>query len=295
MVNPVIRNDPEEDAKRVLEQKRKAPPKDFNEALEQVDSRNGQPPEEGLDSEPKGSKKTFKASSKTREDSALPLMSPFALASRGAKKSGDEELEENPALTSLPNISDTPKLKDSLPVLDDKIVQKKFAAFEAIEQHDLDGINPQGYLQTPVSPIATQLEPLENKIAVPLPRPVHEIMNEIVRQIDLIKLDGKTEITIDLKGTFNNSHLIITQFDSDKSSMNITIDNLTAANQQLLDAHKNALIKNLDDINIHVHIFTASSTIELNPTSSAKSEYGQSTNKERNPRDGRKQNQQQTG
>lgn len=301
MVNPINRNnDPEEEIKRATEQKRKAPPKDFSEALDQVDARKQQPQEEeGLNKELKGPKKTASSSflkKKEGLDGGAPLMSPFDLA-KGVKKPIDEEVEE--VIFSAEDVAAAPpmpKMKEKPFAFDESpLPVKQTSAFEAIEQPDINTVNPQGYVQAYVPPTTatTSIQPVETKApAIPVPRPIHEIMNDIVRQIDVLKADGKTETTIDLKGTFNNSRLIITQFDSDKNAMNITIDNLTAANQQLLESHKATLMKNLDDINIHVHIFTASSSIELNPATLTKSDTGQ-PDKERNLRDGRRQNREQ--
>lgn len=305
MVSPIVRNpnqDPEEEVKRAAEQKRKAPPtKDFSEALEQVDQRRQQQSQdEGK--ELKGTKKTPAGAFVKKKESpaSSSLMSPFDLA-KGVKNQGEDLEDDSDVLASLQDVADASLLKtakDRKSLLDNQgspAIKKTLSAFEAVEQHDIDTINPQGYVETRVAPapITTSIQPVDNKAPVPLPRPIHEIMNEIVKQIEKITLEGKTETTIDLKGKFEGSRLIITQFDSDKNAMNITIDNLTSPNQQLVDAHKNTLIKNLDDINIHVHIFTASSTIELNPLQVAKSDTGQSDHKERNPRDGRKQNREQ--
>lgn len=304
MVNPINKNDPEEEIKRVNEQKRRAPPaKDFNEALEQVDPRRQQPQDDGMNQEFKTAKKPVPATFNKKEVSTAPLMSPFDLASRGAKKM-DEEIEEMifPRAEDIAEVP-LPKLVKNAPAhhedsltMNEAPPSKKPSTFEAVEQHDIDIINPQGYVPTYVAPAAPTiaLQPVENKAPIPMPRPLHEIMNDIVKQIDVLKVDGKTETTIDLKGAFNQSRLIITQFDSDKNAMNITIDNLTAANQQIVDAHKVTLIKNLEDINIHVHIFTASTTIESNTINIAKSDTGQpGSEKERNLRDNRRQNQQQ--
>jgi hypothetical protein len=343
MVNPIIRNpnqDPEEAVKRASEQKRRAPPKVFDEALEQVDQRQKPQDDDSKKAVADSKKGAGGISMKKKEDSTPRLMSPFDLA-RSAKKNDDGDTgggpggnfpgeEDAPEISltdaslsdpTLTNVSLPPSKKQIKPfdidhlsstdappktqvkafdMNDDKLFARKAtkpsSSFEAVEQPDLDTINPQGYLETRVAPppLATAIEPIDNKAQAPLPRPIHEIMNEVVKQIDVLQSEGKTETTIDLKGTFEGSHLVITQFDSDKNAMNITFDNLTAKTQGLLDANKNTLIKNLDDINIHVHIFIASSTIELNPAQIAKSDTRQpEEQKERNPREsreGRKQN-----
>lgn len=304
MVSPIIRNpdhDPEEEVKRLSEQKRKAPPKDFNEALEQIDARRQQ--DDSLNKELKGLKKIAVRPflKKKESEAAAPLLSPFDLA-RGVKRANEEEGEEKgeEVNISIDDIAEVPaktlpKMKETVLSLDAQpISTKKMSPFEAVEQHDIDMINPQGYVPTYVPPPAlTSSAPQVTISQAPptlVPRPIHEIMNEIVKEIDVLQTEGKTETRIELKGTFEHSNLIITQFDSDKNAMNITIDNLTAANQQLLDSHKATLIKNLDDINIHVHIFIASSSIELNPTTLTKLQTGQQETKERNFRDGRRQN-----
>jgi hypothetical protein len=290
MVSPDNKIDPNRDstvrpADRNL---RRIPPnRNFKEVAEQVDERRYREDEKGI----KGSKKKFSPFGTTAADQEEPdmsMLSPFQLAggerdatsnSPDEKTSSEEDLKIAGSLVKgrpqdLSKDLDRPEMEDSF-----FLKQKRQALFGAVEQPDLTAVNPQAAAlpsisHSPIVTFATSAALSGAKSASTTH--LEEMVDQIAKEVYILEQKGGTETVIPLKGAFDGSRLIITEYDSAHGEMNITVDNLTATAQQLLEARKNVLMDQLSHKNIHVHIFLASTAIE--PTHIA---FEQSQSRER--------------
>lgn len=259
--------------------RRKPPTRDFNQVAEQVDERRYEEEEIGLGTADKKKNATARkakgsAASKSAESSNAP--SPFELARshRDAERDGAEDAEQEMGKDAVAMMDTGRKnhpvtsYEDGMAIKtrgpDDRLLtvqkKRKDEYFGAIEQSDLATVNPLG--QTAVAvPSADAISTTAAKPVAPL-RSLQEIIDQIVKEVYTLEHNGKSETVIELRGAFAESRLIITKFDSATHEMNITIDNLTAKGKEVLDAHKSALIDDLHNNKIVVHIFTTSTALE---------------------------------
>lgn len=286
MVSPDAKIEPTRDRESVRSQdsasrRQKIPDRDFREVVEQVDERRYREKE---DDKTNASKKRATAGSKS---SALgkdaPLDHPptiFELA-RGYKEQQHSPKKEDANAELMAKSAQAKKgFKDSerepSPFAFDSLKEKKTESrFGALEQPDLAAVNPAAAALQPIYNISAQ----KTEGPALSTRSMQEIIDQIVKEVYTLEESGRSETVISLKGAFEGSRLIISQFDSAHREMNITIDNLkSGAVKDLLDAHKNELINKLaNEQNIVVHMFTATTTMETTRFDGAQSDQGQNS------------------
>lgn len=103
---------------------------------------------------------------------------------------------------------------------------------------------------------------------------LQEMIDQIVKAVYTIEQKGQTDTVVSLRGAFEGSKLIVSEFNNAHGEMNITIDNLTGAQKNLLDANKSNLLQDLASKNIVVHIFNTTTAIEVTPYSEAHNNQG---------------------
>lgn len=95
---------------------------------------------------------------------------------------------------------------------------------------------------------------------------IEGLIQKIVDEITLLKVDGRTETTLTLKHPplFSGAELTITEFESSKNECNIKFENLSATAHQLISMPSNLdLLKaGLKEKGYAVHIVIASTEIE---------------------------------
>lgn len=267
MVSPDQKIDPNKEIYRDRSQdvRRKPPTKEFHEYSERIEERrysNKEEEEEQLKTKQK--KKTGSAPSESKQEQA-PL-SLFDLA-RNFKDAADEEDSSSDRSTST---------------LEKK--KKEHDIYSTIEQPDLSSaIN----LSPQLNASSTSIESKPPLVSTP----IQEIIDQIAKEVYILKDSGRTETVISLKGNFEGSNLIITENASAPGEINVTIDNLTAINQYLLEKNKHTLVEELANKNIVVHIFTATTTQELNRTAYTEESSGHPREKNRERNDQEKQEQ----
>lgn len=292
--------------------RRKAPDGDFEKVAKEVDERD----KGGTDDDfflTKDKKKLTGGTGKTTlQEEDTPLLSPFQLA-RGHR---DNEDSPKGSLKDLYEDSvDAPKPKKVEPKFiapDNPISQGPVIPFEtklttptsrysSVEQPDLAEVNTIGGNQQqpayipPVFPIDTSMTteaPATVKTPAPL-QSIQEVIDLIVEKVYTVKQTGDTQVIVDLKGSFAGSHLIVTESDSAKGQLNITIDNLTGPNQALIEAHKAKIMDTLLESGVQVQRFTASTALETSridvATDDTRERSGRGNPQEDNPRDGKRQ------
>lgn len=95
---------------------------------------------------------------------------------------------------------------------------------------------------------------------------MEELASRIVDEINIVKLDGRTDTTIQLKnvGIFTDAQVTITEFDTAKKEFNIRFENLTQQAHEILSMNVNreSLRSALEQKGYNVHIITANTQIE---------------------------------
>lgn len=242
------------------DQKRKPPTRDFQEVAEQVDEKRYREEEEE-----EGITHTKKRSRAPAIGKGIPKeqhLTLFDLA-RGAKDAAEEKQSSDSDELDEINKEKPVKNKKSFDVDKETEISKdtpRTAVYGVVEQPDLSTVNP--LMAAPPTSYTSSIA--KEAHLVTLPRSMQEMIDQIAKAVYIIEQKGTRETIIPLKGAFEGSHVIITEFDSANREMNITIDNLTGSNQRLLDAHKNTLVDELGKKDIVVHIFRATTTIENN-------------------------------
>ena len=179
--------------------------------------------------------------------------------------------------------------------------------YNSIEQSDLTEVNNLGekphlaYAAAYVPPVfavdASMTAEAPVPVRTPLPlQSIQEVVDQIVEKVYTLKQTGETQVIVDLKGSFAGSRLTVTESDSAKGQLNITIDNLTGPNQALIEAHKAKIMDTLLESGVQVQRFTASTTIEspridiaTRDTQEQRGQGQRDNPKEDNPRDRRRQ------
>jgi hypothetical protein len=239
--------------------RRKTPTRDFEkvvEQVEQVDEKRYQ--EDEPDHKKTGKKRVEKTGVFDPKDTAgnqmgMPATSVFDLA-RGPTTN-------TPSENTVDSVGHNQRGKS---VAFDASNKRMEHMLGAIEQPDLASFVP----SPAPPPLTTESTAFTSVMASPqnpnvnVAHTIQEIIDQIVSRVSYLEQAGTHETVIDLKGAFQGSRLIITEFDSAKGEMNITIDKLTAAMQKIIETNKPTLLNDLAHKNIVVHIFTASTTQE---------------------------------
>lgn len=258
-------------SKELADKQKKQPVSDFNEFVEQIDQRKRDNEDDGTDK--KDSKKKSTSTLAQSGDSSAPEapLSLFDLArdSSGGREKRKREEPEMEMVTTQPETEKEELVIRQMPDTPQNMPHPRYG----MELSDLASVNPAPRTEEAQSP------PLSSKS-------IQEIIDQIVKQVYTVKgSSGINETVIELEGRFKGARLILTEFDSAKQEMNITIDHLkTAADQQFLNAHKQELVDKLaKDHQIVVHIFTATTVQESTQLDDRQArEQGQ----DQNPRDG---------
>lgn len=188
--------------------------------------------------------------------------------------------------------------------IEPKLPDVKISRYSSLEQPDLSEVNTlgdkphPGYAPAYVPPVfgvdASMTAEAPTPVRTPLPlQSIQEVVDQIVEKVYTLKQTGETQVVVDLKGSFAGSRLTLTESDSARGQINITIDNLTGPNQALIEAHKAKIMDTLLESGVQVQRFTASTTIESSrisvATEDAQDRRDQDNSQEDNPRDRRRQ------
>lgn len=237
-------------SKELAEKQKRQPVRDFNEVVEQVDQRKRDNEDDGTDK--KDSKKKTTSTLAKSGDAAEPEapLSLFDLArdSSGGREKRKREDAEIEMVTTQPETEKEELVIRQAPDTPQNMPHPRYG----MELSDLASVNPAPRTEEAHSPQLSS-------------KSLQEIIDQIVKQVYTVKgSSGINETVIELDGRFKGARLILTEFDSAKQEMNITIDHLkTAADQQFLNAHKQELVDKLaKDHQIVVHIFTATTVQE---------------------------------
>lgn len=121
------------------------------------------------------------------------------------------------------------------------------------------------------------------------------IVDRLVKSIQQLEIAGKTDTVIDLKeGDFAGSRITISEFNSSKKQLNITIDNLTQQSKLLVDLPENrtALLHALSERGYTIQMMvTTTALVDTTPILSDAARQGQQQQEE--SRGGNKQQEQQ--
>lgn len=234
-------------SKELAEKQKKQPIRNFNEVVEQVDQRKRDNEDEGhdeKDSKKKSPTTLVKSGSSSTPNAPLSLFD-LARDSSGGREKRKQEEPEVEIVESQP----TEKKEElditvrELPPTPQIVPHPRYG----VEMFDLASVNPAPKTEEAHAPLLSS-------------KSLQEIIDQIVKQVYTVKgSSGKNETVIELEGRFKGARLILTEFDSAKQEMNITIDHLkTAGDQQFLNAHRQELVDRLaKDHQVIVHIFTA--------------------------------------
>lgn len=102
--------------------------------------------------------------------------------------------------------------------------------------------------------------------ATPPPSNIQDLINQMVKKIQEMTYEGKTETSITLKQPpmFSGANLIVTGYESAQGEFNISFENLRPEAKALIDlaANRDTLHQALIDKGYTVHMITATTTIE---------------------------------
>jgi len=148
-------------------------------------------------------------------------------------------------------------LSQSMPKSDLSKKDNYNTQFSTREEPDLAYVNP---LSIPTSENIA-LNASAAKTEVPFPKTdLQALVDQLAKELSVMKTDGKTETTIELKNPpiLDGARIVVTSFDSAKGDLNIKFENLTQAAQQILDQQQNRadLLSNLERKGYNVHILT---------------------------------------
>ncbi|MGK5594194.1 MAG: hypothetical protein ACSNEK_02420 [Parachlamydiaceae bacterium] len=267
MVSPNFKIDqPRDDEIKTKEdrylRKERKPSRDFREVAEQVDERRYREKDDKKTDKKSNSKKS--ANEQKEEEQALSL---FDLV-RNTKNS-KEDKERNSKKDDAEEIAigqELAKKTRDKHRFNEILNSKKSNHPEFVPEHqDLSAVNPlvtaQQTNQTTTSPIHLSTE-LKTQASTPVQN-LQDIIDSIAKAAYQVETEGKTETVVTLKGPlFDQSRLILTEFNSAKGEFNITIDNLTQQAKNFLDASQNTLIENLSKKGYMVHIMTTTTNVE---------------------------------
>lgn len=249
--------------------KEKKPTRDFREVAEQIDEKRYK--EEEIK---RSDKKAASKKSAAKDAADEPAPSIFDLVRNNKKNSDKEDDEES---------------KSKLEAIDEEEVStKKTQAQESVknnpefipEHHDLSYVNPLAASNT--SAINFDNNPIKSAMPTAPAANIQEIIDRITKEVYSLEMNGKNETVVTLKGPlFDQSRLILSEFDSARGQFNITIDNLTQAAKNMLDLNQNSLIENLSKKGYMVHIVTTTTTIEPTRIDDLAQDNNQNPNQDR--------------
>lgn len=266
--------------------KRKPPTGNFDKVADDVDQKKpkGENEAEGFSLEGKDKKKPIVKSPglKTDED-APPLVSPFELA-RGHRDSSDEGRGESEGEgfeeMTVAEPESLTKAKKKFNPFDQRpegyqphpiVTEQTHSSFKEEREtptyglgsgSHLAGITPQPRQEPLISEVGALSETESKPTPPPLPVALQDLVDQIVKEIVSLKDAGQTETVLSLKGNFEGSRVIITESTTAPGQVSITIDNLSAENQALLEMSRTRLINDLMQSGVHVQRFTASAIVE---------------------------------
>ncbi|KAF3362303.1 hypothetical protein PHSC3_001132 [Chlamydiales bacterium STE3] len=237
------------------------PSRDFQEVAEQVDEKRYRE-ENAQKTDKKSTKKNDRKAAHREPEEERPA-SLFDLVRNTRNNKDDNEESKHSREDTVDEESLQLKKKTGLSEGEDKKEIQKRSNSEFIpERHDLSTVNPLSAHSSMTNPINlnTSLKP---QAPVAQVQNLQEVFDRIAKEAYSLETSGKTETVVTLKGSlFDQSRLILSEFDSAKGEFNITIDNLTQAAKNALDMNQSALIDNLSKKGYMVHIMTTTTTIE---------------------------------
>lgn len=150
------------------------------------------------------------------------------------------------------------------------------------EQPDLASVNLMASSQ-PNANINLNLSDKEQPVA-PV-KSIQELINQMVREVQSMEAEGKTETTVTLNHPpiFEGAKLIVTGFDSARGEFNISFEHLTQAAQNLLNAQDNraSLMSALEQKGYHIHMVSATTIDEQRLFTANVDESRQDRNRDR--------------
>lgn len=183
---------------------------------------------------------------------AKPVESPFALYKQLTSKEAPE------SSFALETSSDMP----AKPTKAGSRSEKTTTKYQQ-EEPDLAYVNPLGGAVLGVNGVAESVEDLPKPMVV---SHIKEIVEQIVKELQIVERQGQTDTVIILKrpDMFNDARVVLTSFDSATKEFNIAFENLTMAGKQLLDNNLFSLRAALEDKGYAnaLHIVTTTTIIE---------------------------------
>lgn len=263
-INPINDNkDVKETDDRYLKKDKPLPSRDFREVADEINERRYRDDEEILKSKKKSANKRASSRGNERDESDRPI-SLFELAARSKRESSeaDGEEESNANLTRVAALSKKSADEyDAVVSMNEVKENSKDDTKFMREQSDLAYVNPLAQQAAAVPGVASSAQ--SSKAALMANRSMQEIIDQIVKEVYTLELNGKNETIISLKGPLlNDAHLILSEFNHARGEFNITFDNLTQAAKTLLDRNQNALIEDLSKKGYTVHILTTTTISE---------------------------------
>lgn len=237
-------------SKELADKEKRQPIRDFSEVVEQVDQRkrdNDENPGDKKDSKKKSPSALASSGDSSPPDAPLSLFD-LARDSSGGREKRKREEPDMEMVTANPEMENEELVIRKVPDVPQNMPHPRYG----VELSDLASVNPAPRTEEAPTPMLSS-------------KSLQEIIDQIVKQVYTVKgSSGINETVIELDGRFKGARLILTEFDSAKQEMNITIDHLkTAGDQQFLNAHRQELVDKLaKDHQIVVHIFTATTVQE---------------------------------
>jgi len=244
-INPITR----ETVHGTDEKKRRPPVGDFDKISKELEEHQGD--DSALDFQ-LSKKKMGKANSEKSQEEQH-FLTPFDLA-RGSKEPKDEDPEKKG--DSVAAVQEAPEKPKTTPFSHTE-EPKKSRPYETVELPDLAAAAPL-YKPSPFEMVNTMQAPART----PQASRIQEVIDLIVDKAYSLKQGNDTQTVIELKGSFRGSTLIVKESESAPGQINITIDNLTAENQMILEANRQLLTNELMKQGVHVQIFLPSATLE---------------------------------
>lgn len=270
--------------------KDKTPTRNFGDIAAQIDEKRYQEEEQKkLD---KKNKKPVQAA-RTKEEADEHPPSIFDLVKNTKQHSDKDDDEQSKSQVDMIDEEDLAlkKRRNASTIVDRNERIQNNPEFVP-EQRDLSYVNP---LAAAAPTTATTLNSNAIKSTAPVApvQNIQEIIDRIAKEVSALEMNGKSETVVTLKGPlFDQSRLILTQFDSAKGQFNITIDNLTQAAKNVLDMNQNTLIENLSKKGYMVHIVTTTTTLEA--TQVDVSQLSQEDSKQNNQEQGKRDKEQES-
>ncbi len=117
-----------------------------------------------------------------------------------------------------------------------------------------------------IAAVQPSTDGVQSKISPKTVSLIEELINKIVDEVNILKVDGRTDMTLTLKHPpmFSGAQITITEFDSAKKEFNIKFENLSQEAHELISMQSNLdkLQSGMQQRGYNVHIVSANTEIE---------------------------------